>query len=96
MAGCSNIDESSSQQSSRPSSLFTDELYSLTVEVESVLNSCHLTPLDSTSDDSIEVLTPGHFLVGKALKYVPAPDLSKCNIGGLSRWHLQQWLIADF
>ena len=76
--------------------LFIDELYSLTVEVESVLNSCPLTPLDSASDDGIDVLTPRHFLVGKALKAVPAPDLSKRNINGLSRWNLRQWLIADF
>ena len=79
-----------------PHHLFIDELYSLTVEVESVLNSCPLTPLDSASDDGIDVLTPGHFLVGKALKAVPAPDLSKRNINGLSRWKLRQCLIADF
>ena len=50
-----------------PHHLFIDELYSLTVEVESVLNSRPLTPLDCASDDGIEVLTPGHFLVGKSL-----------------------------
>ena len=76
--------------------LFIDELNSLTVEVESVLNSHPLTPLDSASDDGIDVLTPGHFLVGKALKSVPAPDLSKRNISGLSRWNLWQRLIVDF
>ena len=48
-----------------PHHLFIDELYSLTGEVESVLNSRPLTPLDSASDDGIEVLTSGHFLVGK-------------------------------
>ena len=42
------------------------------------------------------MLTPGHFLVGKALKSLPAPDISKCNISGLSRWNLWQRLIADF
>ena len=79
-----------------PHHLFIDELYSLTVEVESVLNSRLLTPLDSASDDGIEVLTPGHFLVGEAFNSVPAPDLSKRNISGLSRWNLRQRLIADF
>ena len=76
--------------------LFIDELYSLTVKVESVLNSRPLTPLNSASDDGIEVLTPRHFLVGKALKSVPAPDLSKRNICGLCRWNLRQRLIAEF
>ncbi len=56
--------------------LFIGELYSVTVDIEAVLNSRPLTPLDSTQDDGIEVLTPGHFLVGKALKSDPAPDLS--------------------
>ena len=79
-----------------PHHLFIDELYSLTVEVKSILNSRPLTPLNSASDDGIEVLTPGHFLVGKALKSVPAPDLSKCSISGLFRWKLRQRLIPDF
>ena len=79
-----------------PYHLFIDELYSLTVNVESVLNSHPLTPHDSASDDGIEVLTPEHFLVGKAPKAVPAPDFSKRNISGLSRWNLRQRLIADF
>ncbi len=79
-----------------PHNLFIDELYSLTVEIEAVLNSRPLTPIDSSPDDGIEILTPGHFLVGKSLKSVPAPDLSTRNINGLSRWNLRQRLIADF
>ena len=50
-----------------------------------------LTPLDSASDDGIEVLTPRHFLVGKALKAVSAPDLSKRNI---SEWVIQMEFTA--
>ena len=70
--------------------LFIDELYSITVEIEAILNSRPLTLLDSARDDGIEVLTPGHFLVGKALKSVPAPDLSTCKYNNLSRWNLHQ------
>ncbi len=58
-----------------PHNLFIDELYSITVEIEAILNSRPLTPLDSAQDDGIEVRSPGHFLVGKALKSVPAPDI---------------------
>ena len=79
-----------------PHNLFIDELYSVTVEIEAVLNSRPLTPLDSAPDDGIEVLTPGHFLVGKALKSVPAPDLSTRSLNSLSRWNLRQRIIADF
>ena len=69
--------------------LFIDELYSITVEIKAILNSRPLTPLDSAQDDGIEVFTPGHFLVGKALKSVPAPDLSTRKYH-LSRWNLRQ------
>ena len=78
-----------------PNNLFVDELYSLTIEIEAALNSRPLIPIDSVADDGIEVLTPGHFLVGKSLKAVPAPDLSTHNINGLSHWNLRQRLFAD-
>ena len=76
--------------------LFIDELYSITVEVEAILNSRPLTPLDSARDDGIEVLTPELFLVGKALKSVPAPDLSTRKYNNLSRWNLRQRIMSDF
>ena len=79
-----------------PHNLFIDELYSITVEIEAILNSRPLTPLDSAQDDGIEVLTPGHFLVGKALKSVPAPDLSNRKYNHLSRWNLRQRIMSDF
>ena len=75
--------------------VFIDELYSITVEIEAILNSRPVTPLDSAQDDGIEVLTPGHFLVGKALKSVPAPDLSTCKYNNLSRWNLRQRIMLD-
>ena len=76
--------------------LFIDELYSITVEIEAILNSRPLTPLDSARDDGIEVLTPGHFLVGKALKSVSPPDLSTHKYNNLSRWNLRQRIMSDF
>ena len=51
-----------------PHNLFMDELYFLTVEIEAVLNSRPLTPLDSSPDDGIDVLKPGHFLIGERAK----------------------------
>ncbi len=78
-----------------PHNLFIDELYSITVEVEAALNSRPLTPMDSAPDDGIEVLTPGHFLVGRALKSLPATDYSTRKINTLTRWNLCQRLTAD-
>ncbi len=68
--------------------LFMDELYTITVEIEAVLNSRPLVPLESSSDDGIEVLTPGHFLIGKALKSVPVPDLTTriSNLNDHYKW----------
>ncbi len=37
---------------------FIDELYIVTVEIEAILNSWPLNPLDSAQDDGIEVLIP--------------------------------------
>ncbi len=73
-----------------------DELNTITVEIEAVLNSHPLVPLESSSDDGIECLTPGHFLIDKALKSVPVPDLTTRKMNGLTRWNLQQRLVADF
>jgi len=79
-----------------PHNLFIHKLYSITVEIEAVLNRRPLIPHDSAPDNGIEVLTPAHFLVSKALKSVPAPDLSTHNINGLSCCNLRQRLIEDF
>ena len=75
--------------------LFIDELYSITVEIEAILKCRPLTPLDSARDDTIEVLTPGHFLVSKSLKSVPAPGLSTRKYNNLSRWNLRQRIMSD-
>jgi len=40
-----------------------DELSSILVEIEAILNSRRLTQLESTDPDNL-VLTPGHFLIG--------------------------------
>ena len=46
------------------------------VEIEAVLNSRPLTPLDSSPDDGTDVLTQGHFLIGRALKSIPVMNHS--------------------
>ena len=78
-----------------PHNLFMDELCSLTVEIEAVLNSRSLTPLDSSPDECVEVLTPGHFLVGRALKSIPATNHSNRKLSCLARWNVCERLTAD-
>ena len=78
-----------------PHNLFMDEMYSLTVEIETVLNNRPLTPLDSSPDDGVKVLTPGHFLVGRALKPIPATNHSNRTLSCVIRRNVRHCLTAD-
>ncbi|XP_055527315.1 uncharacterized protein LOC129719928 [Wyeomyia smithii] len=63
-----------------------DDLETLLTQIECCLNSRPLTPLtDDPTDD--EVLTPGHFLVGSALKSIPDFDLAEAPCNRLTNWH---------
>ncbi|XP_057656756.1 uncharacterized protein LOC130894159 [Diorhabda carinulata] len=51
-----------------------ENFYSLLVQIESIVNSRPLTPLSEDPDDS-EVLTPGHFIIGAPLTFLPENSL---------------------
>ncbi|XP_039310748.1 uncharacterized protein LOC120358930 [Solenopsis invicta] len=53
-----------------------EELETLLVQVEAILNSRPLTPLSSDSHD-LTPLTPGHFLIGSPLTSYPEPSLER-------------------
>ena len=46
--------------------------------------------------NGIEVLTPGHFLIGRALCALPDPSFSYRTMSLLRRWHLCQNLVRHF
>ncbi|GBN08205.1 hypothetical protein AVEN_220873-1 [Araneus ventricosus] len=54
--------------------LSLEEFVIIIAEIEDVLNSRPLTPL-SSDFDNFEVLTPGHFLIGKPVTALPEPEL---------------------
>ncbi|XP_061704588.1 uncharacterized protein LOC133515953 [Cydia pomonella] len=72
-----------------------EELSTTLCEIEACLNSRPLIPVDTTDPD-VEVLTPGHFLIGEAPVTIPNPDLREINTNRLSRWQFTQKLVRDF
>ncbi|BES96807.1 Retrotransposon protein [Nesidiocoris tenuis] len=64
-----------------------EELSTLLVRIESLLNSRPLCPL-STSPEETDFLTPGHFLIGDHLRSTPEPTLLDLPINRLDRWQL--------
>jgi len=77
-----------------PHILKVEELSSLLIEIEAIMNSRLMVPLDSTDPDSL-VLTPGHFLIGRPLLAPPTTEASQSNISTLRRWQLVQRLTQD-
>ena len=75
--------------------LTVPQLTSLVIQVEGVLNSRPLTPLscDSTNYD---VLTPGHFLIGRPVTAPSWTDLSSYKDGTLRHYHLIVALLQRF
>lgn len=75
--------------------LTLEELTTLLIQVEAVLNSRPLEPLSEDPDD-LSALTPGHFLIGEAIKTIPEPSLTDLAISRLNRWQLIQAKFQSF
>jgi len=65
--------------------LAIDELRTLAYEISAILNSRPLCPI-SENAESLEVLTPAHFLKGSSYTKFPEPDITHLRKGRLSRW----------
>lgn len=73
-----------------------EEMTTLLCQIEACLNSRPLCPIDDSDKDDLEVLTPGHFLIGEAPITVPSPSLKDVPVSKLSRWQHTQKLLNDF
>lgn len=72
-----------------------EELSTVLIQIEAVLNSRPLSPI-STDPNDLLPLTPGHFLTLEPLTAIPDPDTTHININRLTRWQLLQNLHRDF
>ncbi|XP_055589848.1 uncharacterized protein LOC129742029 [Uranotaenia lowii] len=72
-----------------------------------VMESSHVKPEDleeksrpltacSENPDDQQILTPGHFLIGDALKAIPEPDLGDVPTNRLSLWQAMQHKVQRF
>lgn len=77
----------------REASLTYEELLTVVIQIEAILNSRPLTPMTSDPND-LEALTPGHFLIGVPLTTLPEPGVADSNINSLKKFrqiqHIQQ------
>lgn len=72
-----------------------EELTTVLAQIEACLNSRPLAPLP-LGEECMEVLTPGHFLIGRPLESLPDSSMSYRSISLLRRWHLCQSVIRHF
>ena len=73
-----------------------EEFNTLLCQVEACMNSRPLLPLNTHSDDGIEVLTPGHFIIGRSLQTLPSLDLTSQRLPLLKQWSLCQALLQHW
>ncbi|XP_070145018.1 uncharacterized protein [Drosophila kikkawai] len=76
-------------------SLTFEELNTVIVEVEAILNSRPLTPMSSDPTDT-SALTPGHFLIGEPLTAAPDANLASPGKTLVKRWELVSRLKQMF
>ena len=75
--------------------LTVEELSTILIEAEATMNSHPLIPQDSAPSDGVEVLTSGHFLIGRPLNSLPEPIQPDSNISLRKRWNLCQCLSNE-
>ncbi|GFW03662.1 integrase catalytic domain-containing protein [Trichonephila clavipes] len=62
-----------------------EELLTLIMQIEAILNPRSLTLLQSDVDD-LEVLAPAHFLIGRPITAIVEPSLLQCESNRLNVW----------
>lgn len=72
-----------------------EELTTVVIQIEAVLNSRPICPMTNDPSD-LDVLTPGHFLIGRPLISLPEPSYLDRNEHRLNRWQRIQHMVQTF
>lgn len=73
-----------------------EEMSSVLVRIEAVLNSRPLCPVSNDPHDDNDYLTPGHFLIGSSFLTPVEYDVTQIPENRLNRWQLQRQMIQSF
>ncbi|XP_022838073.1 uncharacterized protein LOC111365109 [Spodoptera litura] len=77
-------------------SLTFEEMTTVLCQVEACLNSRPLCPIIESDLNNLDVLTPGHFLIGESPITIPSPSLKDVSQSSLSRWQHCQRILSNF
>lgn len=72
-----------------------EEMNTILCQIEAILNSRPLIPQSDDVND-LNVLTPGHFLIGEQMTAIPEPNLQHIQLNRLDRYQLMQRKVQDF
>ena len=73
-----------------------EELTTVLTQIEACLNSQPLGVIPHNNDDGIEILTPGHFLIGRPMEALPDHSSSYQPTSLLRRWYPCESLVRHF
>ncbi|XP_062538693.1 uncharacterized protein LOC134206968 [Armigeres subalbatus] len=71
-----------------------EDMATVLTQIEAAMNSRPLTPL-SEDPDEMDVLTPGHFLIGSSLLTIPDPDFTDVPPNRLQHYQSLQQIIQQ-
>lgn len=73
-----------------------EELTTVFTKIEAILNSRPLCPISCRDPNNLEVLSPGHFLIGQPLTALPEHTYTEVKLQRLTRFQLVQQITQHF